>query len=257
MNIMNKDYQYNYSETMKMLYETEGREQKAKKIEAILLDYYKDKSEIKTKIVLDVGSSTGIMTNLLSDNFHSTIGIDIDEKAVEFSKDNFIKDNLSFEIHDSLNMNFSDNSFDIVICTHIYEHVPNADKLMSEIFRVLKPEGICFFTAGNKYVLIEPHYKLPFLSFFPKKISNLYLRAFKGIEIYYETLLPLSKLKKLVNKFEIFDYTIKIIENPIKYHAEDMLKENSIKQKLFYRISKNLYSICPTYVWILRKNENS
>jgi SAM-dependent methyltransferase len=36
---------------------------------------------------------------------------------------------------------FSDNSFDIVICNHVLEHVINEKKALNEIYRVLKPSG--------------------------------------------------------------------------------------------------------------------
>ena len=66
--------------------------------------------------------------------------------------------------------------FDVITCSHIYEHVPNAHLLIDEIYELLKPGGVCYFAAGNKYKVIEGHYKIPFLSYFPKKISNFYLK---------------------------------------------------------------------------------
>jgi ubiquinone/menaquinone biosynthesis C-methylase UbiE len=36
---------------------------------------------------------------------------------------------------------FSDNCFDVVICNHVLEHVPEDGKALSEIYRVLKPGG--------------------------------------------------------------------------------------------------------------------
>jgi hypothetical protein len=42
---------------------------------------------------------------------------------------------------DVQNIPFDSNSYDVVICNHVLEHVPDDRKAMSEIFRVLKPGG--------------------------------------------------------------------------------------------------------------------
>jgi SAM-dependent methyltransferase len=38
-------------------------------------------------------------------------------------------------------MTFADDSFDAVICSHVLEHIPDDEKAMAEIRRVLKPDG--------------------------------------------------------------------------------------------------------------------
>ncbi|MGV6861388.1 MAG: class I SAM-dependent methyltransferase [Putridiphycobacter sp.] len=40
-----------------------------------------------------------------------------------------------------LNIPFGDNHFDLIICNHLLEHVPNDLDAMKELFRVLKPNG--------------------------------------------------------------------------------------------------------------------
>ena len=42
---------------------------------------------------------------------------------------------------DVTNINLPDNTYDIVICNHVLEHVDNVDKAFSEIKRILKPGG--------------------------------------------------------------------------------------------------------------------
>ncbi len=42
---------------------------------------------------------------------------------------------------DITNITLEDNSFDVIICNHVLEHVPDDRKAMSELYRVLKPGG--------------------------------------------------------------------------------------------------------------------
>ena len=62
-------------------------------------------------------------------------------------------------------------SIDVITCSQIYEHVPSDKNLMKVIIGLLKPGGVCYFAAGNRFKIIEPHYKLPFLSYLPKKLQ--------------------------------------------------------------------------------------
>ena len=42
---------------------------------------------------------------------------------------------------DICNLPFEDNTFDVILCNHVLEHIPDDTKAMSELYRVLKPGG--------------------------------------------------------------------------------------------------------------------
>jgi SAM-dependent methyltransferase len=46
---------------------------------------------------------------------------------------------------DICNLPFNDNSFDIIFCNHVLEHIANDTKAMQELYRVLKPDGMGIF----------------------------------------------------------------------------------------------------------------
>jgi len=46
---------------------------------------------------------------------------------------------------DICNLPFSDNEFDVILCNHVLEHIPDDTKAMQELFRVLKPGGFGIF----------------------------------------------------------------------------------------------------------------
>ena len=43
---------------------------------------------------------------------------------------------------DICNLPFADNEYDVILCNHVLEHIPDDTKAMQELFRVLKPGGI-------------------------------------------------------------------------------------------------------------------
>lgn len=42
---------------------------------------------------------------------------------------------------------FSDSNFDVIICNHVLEHVTNDQKAISELYRVLSPNGVAFINV--------------------------------------------------------------------------------------------------------------
>ncbi|MGG5576490.1 class I SAM-dependent methyltransferase [Myroides sp. C15-4] len=46
---------------------------------------------------------------------------------------------------DICNLPFADHSFDIILCNHVLEHIPDDTKAMQELYRILKPGGMGIF----------------------------------------------------------------------------------------------------------------
>lgn len=240
-----KTYQENYASGRPQMYDAKSRIDKAKRIVKTLAFYYGKEEKLKSLNILDIGSSTGIIDNHLSRYFKFVTGIDIDEKAIRFAKKNFKRKNLKFKKDDAMNLGFKDNSFDVVICAQIYEHVPNASKLFKEIYRVLKKDGICYLAALNKLWPLEPHYNLLFLSYLPKDAADFYVKAFRRTRKYYETLVTYWSMKRLTKAFNQIDYTPKILSNPKKFGYSN--------PAIPFPIAKILTYFCPTNFWVLRK----
>ncbi len=56
---------------------------------------------------------------------------------------------------------FEDNTFDLVVSDQVFEHVQNYDSAISEIVRVLKPDGATLHVFPPRYKPIEPHVHVP------------------------------------------------------------------------------------------------
>jgi 2-polyprenyl-3-methyl-5-hydroxy-6-metoxy-1,4-benzoquinol methylase len=250
---LERAYQYNFSSSPAGKYDVCGRERKAKTMVAVLKDY--SKKPVSTLSLLNVGGSAGIIDNYLADHFHSIVSVDIDEPAIMQAKRKFKKNNLEFKIGDALNLEYANNTFDIVICSQVYEHVPSPEKMMDEILRVLAPGGVCYFAASNRLMWLEPHYNLPLLSIFPRPLAHLYVKLAHKADYYHELHYTYWGLKKLVKGFSIIDYTQKIICDPDKYSVGYMVPPDSLKAKIALFVAQHLIWLCPGYIWLLEKTD--
>lgn len=62
-------------------------------------------------------------------------------KPLKYIKADFKPKNKTIEKIDATQIPYPDNSFDIVICNHVLEHIPNYNSAIQEIYRVLRPSG--------------------------------------------------------------------------------------------------------------------
>ncbi len=234
-----------------VVFAAEARGLKARKILAILDDHYR--GDLSSLVALDIGCSAGNTTRIYATRFKRVVGIDIDEPAIKHAIKHNASPNLQYHVMNSEELTFPSGSFDVVICNHVYEHVPDASSMLNEIYRLLKPEGICYFGAGNRLSWREPHYRLPLLSVIPRPCAHVYLRMSRRGEFYYEKHLTYWQLKRLVSRFEVIDYTLTVVRHPERFFASDMLQPGSAKQRLALGMLNLAYWLCPTYLWLLKK----
>jgi len=251
---MKRGYQLDYSKMMPSVFDVEGRTRKAKTIHTVLTDFIGD--DLSRLSLLTIGTSSGVIDRYLSDYLDSVVGMDIDQNAITHASKNYQKTNLSFLVGDGMKVPFPSQRFNIVICSHVYEHVPDAAKLMSEIYRVLVPGGVCYFAAGNRLNLMEPHYRLPFLSIIPRPLAHLYMRLTGKGSHYYERHFTVNGIRKLVSKFSLNDYTCKMIEDPGRFNIEYMLTIAGRKQQIARIFCRYAYWLLPGYIWILQKKDD-
>jgi ubiquinone/menaquinone biosynthesis C-methylase UbiE len=70
---------------------------------------------------------------------------------------------------------FKNNSFDVVASYQVLEHVACLDRVVREVARTTKVGGIFHFTTPNYMSFREPHYKIFWLPFMPKRLGRVYL----------------------------------------------------------------------------------
>jgi len=248
---LSRGYQYNFSKDSPYVYDTENRERKARTMLSVLKDYLR--KPLAECDVLNVGGSAGAIDNFLANHTNRVVGIDIDDDAIKYAQEHFVRDNLEFQVADALSLPFDDMSFDVVICSHVYEHVPDPVQMFVEIHRVLRPDGICYFSAGNRLMWNEPHYNLPLLAILPRPLAHIYVRMTGKADHYHEKHLSYWGLKSLVQNFTRNDYTVRLINEPDKFHTEYMLPAGSMKARVAGIAARLFYWALPGYIWVLQK----
>jgi len=220
-----------------------SRIKKAEKV-ARVLSRYRDLSKSR---ILDIGSGSGYLGRLMKKKAKRYIGIDfVDERKIR---------DFDFVQADALRIPFKNGSFDIIVCNHVIEHVTGQKRLLEEISRLLKKDGICYMTCPNRLWPMEPHLKLPFLSYLPKSLADIYVRATgkgKEYDIYPMTYYRFSK--KLKKYFNLENHTIEILKNPVYYGFGKIYSVFSVSRYFPRFLLEFLNNFLPNWIVILRKN---
>jgi len=138
---------------------------------------------VKNKIALDVGCGEGEQTKWLENKGYRVVSID---------KYKFYPQCQLVDIDQGLP--FNDNTFDLIWCSEVIEHLINPQNAIKEFLRVTRPDGVLILTTPNSYFwLMEILY---LFGLKPKKIQN------PGHKHFFR----LKDIKQLFPKAKIFGF---------------------------------------------------
>lgn len=221
----------------------DSRLSKAQNILYALERYGKVSSNSK---VLNIGTGSGIMD--------SYIGNKVRLFSVDVTDERQNKNNYRFKkVKDTL-LPFPSNYFDFIISNQTIEHIFPFEKLrhLKESYRVLKRGGIMYLATPNKYSLIEPHYKLPALSFLPKLLANFMVKKFRSNDHYDVSPLSYLNIKKYSEQAGFIHKNIlPLMIKDSKFHKSGLLI--TILKFLPYFLIDTLTWLSPSFVIILKK----
>lgn len=117
----------------------------------------------KNKKVLDIACGEGYGSNLMSKSAAEVTGIDIDETTINNASKKYFDKKIRFIKGSILDIPADNGYFDLITCFETLEHVSNHEKVMSELKRVLNPDGIVLISTPEKLNYSDKsNYKNPF-----------------------------------------------------------------------------------------------
>ena len=109
----------------------------------------------KGKDVLELATGPGMIARHIAPLANHVVATDFAPKMIETARKAKNPENVRFEVADATSLRFMDKSFDVVVIANALHIIPNPEKALAEIRRVLKDDGVLIapnfiFKAGGK-----------------------------------------------------------------------------------------------------------
>ena len=141
---------------------------------------------VQGKNVLDIASGEGYGSAVLASKANHVIGVDISEEAVNHARSKYQNRNIEFRVGPADSIPVESNSIDVVVSFETIEHHDKHKEMMSEIKRVLKPDGILIMSSPDKYFYsVVPNYSNPYhvKELFKEEFKELLGKFFKNVRL--------------------------------------------------------------------------
>jgi ubiquinone/menaquinone biosynthesis C-methylase UbiE len=195
---------------------------------------------VKGKKVLDLACGEGYGTYMLAKEAAYVAGVDIDKTTVQHARSRYIKDNLEFIEGSILAVPIeSEKKFDVAACFEGIEHIAEHDKLLSEVKRLLKDDGLFIVSTPNKAAYTDaPDYHNPFhiKELYFDEFSSLLRRYFVHIRIFGQRVYAGSNMWS-------------IDQHESRGYIEEVVKKGDMEFYFAERVSKE-----PVYLIALASN---
>jgi len=155
--------------------------------------------------MLEVGTGSGGIAHYFGT--HARLRCEVD--AVDVCDNRLVTEGYRYHQVTGTHLPFADDAFDVVLTNHVIEHVGDEQSQsahLAELRRVLHPDGVGYLAVPNRWMLIEPHFQLAFLSWWPRAWRTPYLRLMRKGAVYDCEPLQQGQLQRLLKNAR-FRYT--------------------------------------------------
>jgi ubiquinone/menaquinone biosynthesis C-methylase UbiE len=244
--------QLEYSRLQAAMLDEAKRRRKAAKLISVL-EHFLGTRGLPGLTVADVGCSAGFIADEVTRaGAARTIGVDIGVPGLRQAHDRF-GGSVGLVCADGERLPFADGSIDVLILNHIYEHVVDADAVVADLHRVLAPSGALYLGLGNRYGIMEPHHRLPFLSYLPAGAADRYVRLTGRAERYHERFRSRRGLARMLAAFTVWDYTFSMLAEPGRFAGDAEVPGPLAALPL--PVLRAARPIVPTFLWVATKHD--
>ncbi len=142
-----------FSELAHKWWDTHSEFKPLHEINPLRLNFIDDIASIKGKKVLDVGCGGGILSESLFFRGAEVTGIDLGEKALNVAKLHQLESGAKVDyrlIAVEALAEAAPHSFDVITCMEMLEHVPDPSAIVAACAKLVKPNGLVFFSTINR-----------------------------------------------------------------------------------------------------------
>ena len=100
--------------------------------------------------ILDVGCGAGLLSEALAKTGAQVTGLDLSDEALSTAKAHAKIEGLTIDYQPCAIEDVKGNTFDVITCMEMLEHVPNPQGIIQECKRLLKPGGLLFLSTMNR-----------------------------------------------------------------------------------------------------------
>ncbi len=203
--------------------------------------------------LLEIGTGSGG----IADYFVRQSPAAYDVSACDVVDQRVARSGFRFATVKGVSLPYADQSFDVVISNHVIEHVGDRTAQLAhlrEIRRVLAAGGVGYLAVPNRWMLVEPHFGLPLLSWLPRPLASAYVRL-AGRGLHYDCRpLTAGQLTSMVAEAQM---TAVALEVPaIRIHGELEGRRGLVLravERLPSTLLRGARPIVPTLICLLRR----
>ena len=139
--------------------------------------------------ILDVGSGDGFWSTHVAKESNITIGLEPDCEMMEYARHLHVRTNLYYLRGTAESIPFADMVFDKIISISCLEHFENPEKAITEMYRVLKPQGELAISVdsllsnNSSHKFREWHSKRHFVNYYFSELELLSVLEKTGFKV--------------------------------------------------------------------------